>query len=143
METESTAAEFRDNLAFWLESLSERLSLALQEVVAPFDFSWVDVGILVGVRDAQGDFPLTKLLYPNPQSGGQTRTGQERFQRFKDAGLVSVRHSDDSPVMVDITELGRQFLCQCEDGYAKLQATLSQAVSETFLEDLKAAHKAL
>jgi predicted transcriptional regulator len=143
VETESRSKNFRDYLAFQLESLSGQLSLALEQVVGPYDFNWPEVEVLRSIRDAEGDFPLTRLLYPNPQGGVQTKVGQELYQRFKAAGMVSVRHSEDSPVMVEMTEVGSEFLNQVEQGYSTLDTLLTEAVSVGFLDDVKAINEAL
>jgi hypothetical protein len=113
----------------------------LDDVVEPYDFTWRDVVVLMGVRDAEGEYPLTSLLYPNPH--GHNELGQERFQRFKDTGMLEVKHCEDGPVMVDLTTTGQEFVEKAAGCYSEIQATLSEVVSDHFLDDLKAVHKAL
>ena len=93
--------------------------------------------------DADGGLPLTRLLYPNGLGGLDNKTGQDLFQRFKDAAFLEVIHSDDAPVMIELTEIGKEYVDSRHQAYVELGERLTNAVGADFLKDLKAVQKAL
>ena len=52
-------------------------------------------------------------------------------------------HSDDAPVMIELTELGKEYVDSRHQAYADLGEKLTNAVGADFLNDLKALRKAL
>lgn len=143
MEKETSNTGFQDNIAYWLDNLTHLVTQRLAEVALPYNFSWRDIEILKVIRDAEGGLPLTRLLYPNGLGGLDNKTGQDLFQRFKDADFLEVIHPEDAPVMIELTELGKEYVDSRHQIYRELGASLTNAVSENFLKDLKALQKAL
>lgn len=143
MEKESYRQNFQDNIAYWLEELTQRVSATVAEVTLPYSFGWRDIEFLRTIQTAEGGVPLTRILYPEAASGLDSKAGQELFQLFKDAGFLDVRHSDDGPVMVELNELGIEFVESRHGAYQELHKRFSHAVSEEFLQDLKALWKVL
>ncbi len=143
MEKESNTTDFQDNIAYWLDSLTHQVEKRLAEVALPYNFSWRDIEFLRVIRDAEGGLPLTRLLYPNGLGGLDNKTGQDLFQRFKDADFLDVIHSDDAPVMIELTELGKEYVDSRHQAYADLGEKLTNAVGADFLKDLKALRKVL
>ena len=143
MEKESNTNHFQDNIAYWLDSLTHQVAKKLAEVALPYNFSWRDIEILKAIRDAEGGLPLTRLLYPNGLGGMDNKTGQYLFQRFKDAAFLDVIHSDDAPVMIALTEIGKEYVDSRHQAFKDLGETLNNAVGADFLKDLKAVQKAL
>ena len=143
VEKESNTNDFQDNIAYWLDSLTLQVAKRLAEVALPYNFSWRDIEILRAIRDADGGLPLTRLLYPNGLGGLDNKTGQDLFQRFKDAAFLEVIHSDDAPVMIELTEIGKEYVDSRQQAYVELGERLTNAVGADFLKDLKAVQKAL
>ena len=143
VEKESNTTDFQDNIAYWLDSLAHQITAKLAEVALPYNFSWRDIEILKAIRDAEGGLPLTRLLYPNGLGGLDNKTGQDLFQRFKDAAFLEVIHSDDAPVMIELTEIGKEYVDSRHQAYTNLGEKLSESVGADFLKDLKAVRKAL
>lgn len=133
----------QSNPAFWLDNLASRIERNVREIEAPFDFSWREFEMLSKIGAGERGLPLNHVVAPDPLGGVDDRQGEILYQRMNEAGFVETEHEPDGLVRVRLTEDGQSYVRTRQKAYSELADSLEEVTSKHFLEDLKAASKAL